>query len=246
MDMKTSISVTMLALFGAAAVFAQTPAPTSAPQKAKARPPWELEWAYLSKYHDANVKLGAPAPGKKRVVFLGDSITEGWGQADAKFFSGRAYVDRGISGQTTSQMLVRFRQDVIGLRPAVVVILGGTNDIAENGGITTLEAIEDNLQSMAELAKVNGMRVVLSSVLPADRYPWHPGIEPAGKIAELNRWIAGFCAKNGLVYLDYYSAMADAKGGLPAELSQDGVHPNGAGYAVMEPLAEEAVRRALQ
>jgi len=233
-------------MLGAAGVLAQTAEPSKAPETPKARPPWELEWAYLSKYHDADAQLGAPARGEKRIVFLGDSITEGWGVSDGKFFSGRPYINRGISGQTTSQMLVRFRQDVIDLRPSVVVILGGTNDIAQNGGITTVEAIEQNLQSMAELAKANRIRVVLSSVLPAFSYPWRPGIQPADKIAELNRWIAAYCATNHLVYLDYYSPLVDARRGLPAVFSEDGVHPNRAGYAVMEPLAEKAIQRALR
>jgi len=155
-------------------------------------------------------------------------------------------VNRGIGGQTTSQMLVRFRQDVIWLRPAAVVILGGTNDIAENGGITTLEAIEENLQSMVELARSNRIHVVLASVLPALDYPWRPGLQPADKISALNRWIEAFCAKNHLVYLDYYTAMVDGKRALRPELSNDGVHPTSAGYAVMEPLAEGAIRKALK
>jgi lysophospholipase L1-like esterase len=142
-------------------------------------------------------------------------------------------------------MLVRFRQDVIGLRPALVVILAGTNDIAANGGPTTLEAIEDNLQSMAELAKLNGIRVILASDLPAIDYPWRRGLQPADRISALNRWIAEYCAKDGLVYLDYYSAMVDQKRGLQPELSGDGVHPSAAGFAVMAPLAEKAIREAL-
>jgi lysophospholipase L1-like esterase len=244
--MKIPLIAPILVVLGAASVLAQTPVPTKASEPTKARPPWELEWAYLSRYHDANVQLGPPARGEQRVVFLGDSITEGWGPADGRFFAGRAYVNRGIGGQTTSQMLVRFRQDVIDLKPAAVVILGGTNDIAENGGITTLEAVEQNLQSMVELARVNGIRVVLSSVLPAIGYPWRPGIQPADKISQLNRWISSFCARNGLVYLDYYSPMVDDRRGLRPELSTDGVHPNGAGYAMMEPLAESAVQRVLK
>jgi lysophospholipase L1-like esterase len=143
-------------------------------------------------------------------------------------------------------MLVRFRQDVIQLKPAVVVILGGTNDIAQNGGITTLEAIEENLQSMVELARLNGIRVVVASVLPALDYPWRRGLQPADKISALNQWIEGFCLRNHLVYLDYYSAMVDGAHGLRPELSKDGVHPNGAGYSVMEPLAEKAIREALR
>jgi len=155
-------------------------------------------------------------------------------------------VNRGISGQTTSQMLVRFRQDVINLGPSAVVILGGTNDIAQNGGVTTLEAIEQNLQSMAELARVNHIRVVLSSVLPVFDYPWRRGLEPADKIVELNRWISAYCSRNNLVYLDYYSPMVDGRRGLRAEYSIDGVHPNSAGFAVMEPLAEKAIGKALR
>ena len=220
--MKTRFFAPMLTVLGAAGVFGQTPAPTAAPETAKERPPWELEWAYLSKYHNADKKLGAPATGERRIVFMGDSITEAWGKDDGAFFAGKPYVNRGIGGQTTSQMLVRFRQDVIDLMPSAVVILGGTNDIAENGGITTLEAIEDNLQSMAELARANGIRVVLSSVLPAIGYPWHPGIQPADKISELNRWIAAYCGKNGLVYVDYFTPMTDGKGGMRPELSMDG------------------------
>jgi lysophospholipase L1-like esterase len=208
--------------------------------------PWDLEYAYLSKYREANERLGPPAPGENRVVFMGDSITEGWIGTDPAFFAGRPYIDRGISGQTTSQMLVRFRQDVINLKPALVLILGGTNDIAQNGGLTTLEAIEQNLQSMAELAKVNGIRVAFTSVLPAFDYPWRRGLEPAEKISALNLWISDYCRKNGLVYADCYTPMADAKRGMRAELSGDGVHPNAAGYAVMDPIALDEIRRALR
>jgi lysophospholipase L1-like esterase len=160
-------------------------------------------------------------------------------------FPGKPYVGRGIGGQTTPQLLVRFRQDVIALRPKVVVILAGTNDIAGNTGPSTLEMIEDNLASMAELAKANGIRVVLSSVLPAYDYPWRPGLEPAPKIAALNAWMKRYAATHGAVYLDYHSAMADERQGLPRELSEDGVHPNEAGYRVMAPLAERAIAEAL-
>lgn len=230
-------------------VLADTPpAPNgAAEQKAgapKARPAWEREWAYLSRYRDANAQLAPPAAGEKRIVFLGDSITEGWA-AGGNFFPGKPYLNRGIGGQTTAQLLVRFRQDVIGLKPAAVVILAGTNDIAENGGPTTLEAIEDNLQSMAELAQCNGIRVVLASILPVLDYPWRPGLQPADKITALNRWIVAFCARNRLVYLDYYSAMVDEKRGLRPDLTRDGVHPTTAGYAVMAPLAEQAIRETL-
>jgi lysophospholipase L1-like esterase len=231
---------------GVAGALAQTPTPAKAPDQPKARPPWELEWAYLSKYHDADARLGPPGTNENRVVFFGDSITEGWGNLDAEFFAAKPYLNRGISGQTTSQLLVRFRQDVIGLKPAAVVILGGTNDIAENGGITTLGAIEENLQSMVELAQVNKIRVVLASVLPTLDYPWRPGLKPKDKITALNQWMENFCWLNNLVYLDYYSAMVDANGALRPELTKDGVHPNAAGYSIMGPLAEKAIRAALK
>jgi lysophospholipase L1-like esterase len=244
--MRSPLIALIVIVSGAAGVMAEAPTLTKAPEQNKTQSPWELEWAYLSKYRDANDKLGPPARGERRVVFLGDSITEGWGKVDAKFFKGKPYVNRGISGQTTSQMLVRFRQDVINLKPALVVILGGTNDIAENGGVTTLEAIEENLQSMVELARANGIRVVMSSVLPAKAYYWRPGIRPEEKIYDLNRWIASFCAKNRLVYINYYPQLADETRAMRPEFSSDGVHPNSAGYAVMEPLAERAIAVALR
>lgn len=204
------------------------------------------DWANLARYREANIALGAPAPGDARVVFMGNSITEGWAPYFATMFPGKQYVGRGISGQTTPQMLVRFRQDVIALRPAVVVILAGTNDIAGNTGPSTLEMIEDNLASMAELAQANGIRVVLSSVLPVWDYPWKRGVEPAPRIVALNAWMRRYAASRGLVYLDYHSAMADERNGLRAELSGDGVHPNEAGYRVMAPLAEAAIAEALR
>jgi lysophospholipase L1-like esterase len=243
--MKTALHAPLLAIIGVACASAQTPTPTGAVAQHRARPPWELEWAYLSRYRDADAKLGPPGPADHRVIFLGDSIIELWGETDANFFANKSYVNRGIGGQTTSQMLVRFRQDVIGLEPAAVVILGGTNDIAENGGMTTLEAIEENLESMVELAQLHGIHVVLASVLPALDYPWRRGLKPADKIAALNLWIESYCARKNLVYLDFYQAMADANRGLRTGLSDDGVHPTVAGYSVMGPLAEAAIRRAL-
>ena len=244
MRMKRINCAFLFLSLGVAHALAQTPA--KAPDQPKVKQPWELEWAYLSKYHDADAQLGSPGTTENRVVFYGDSITEAWGSVDGKFFAAKPYVNRGISGQTTSQLLVRFRQDVIGIKPSVVVILGGTNDIAENGGKTTLEAIEDNLQSMVELARVNGIRVVLSSVLPTLDYPWRPGLKPRDKITSLNRWIERYCRLNQIGYLDYYAAMVDANGALRPELSKDGVHPTSAGYAIMGPMAEEAIREALK
>jgi acyl-CoA thioesterase-1 len=201
------------------------------------------DWPDLAKYREDDAKLGPPARGESRVVFLGDSITEFWALSDS--FLGKPYVNRGISGQTTPQILLRFRQDVIALKPKVVVILAGTNDIAENTGPTTLAAIEDNLTSMVDLAERNGIRVVLSSLLPALQYPWRPDLAPAEKIRALNDWMKDYAAKEGLVFIDYHSAMANDKRGLKAELSADGVHPNKAGYAVMAPLAEKAIAAAL-
>jgi len=203
------------------------------------------DWPNLQRYRQANDSLRAPAANERRVVFMGNSITDSWSKFFPQMFPGKPYVGRGISGQTTPQMLVRFRQDVIALKPAVVVILAGTNDIAGNTGPSTLEMIEDNLMSMTELARANGIRVVLSSVLPVFDYPWKRGLEPAPKIVALNAWIKSYAARVGAVYLDYHSAMADERQGLRADLTTDGVHPNEAGYRIMAPLAERAIAQAL-
>jgi lysophospholipase L1-like esterase len=203
------------------------------------------DWANTARFKDENAKLAPPAKGENRVVFMGNSITEGWIRTHPDFFAGKPYVNRGISGQTTPQMLVRFRPDVINLKPALVVILAGTNDIAGNTGPSTLEMIMDNLISMTELAKANNIKVVLSSVLPASDYPWKPGLQPAEKIASLNAMIKSYADENGIVYIDYFSSMADERKGLKKELSGDGVHPNDAGYKVMEPLVETAIKKAL-
>lgn len=204
------------------------------------------DWANLKRYEAANQNLTAPKPGENRVVFMGNSITEGWVNLDPDFFKGKPYIGRGISGQTTPQMLVRFRQDVLDLKPAVVVILAGTNDIAGNTGPATLEQIMGNLASMAELAKANNIKVVLSSVIPAFDYPWKPGLQPAEKIFELNKLIRNYAESNKMIYLDYFSAMADERKGLKKNLGDDGVHPNLVGYKIMEPLAERAIADALK
>jgi lysophospholipase L1-like esterase len=203
------------------------------------------DWPNLQRYRQANDSLRPPAPNERRVVFMGNSITDSWAKFFPQMFPGKPYIGRGISGQTTPQMLVRFRQDVIALKPAVVVILAGTNDIAGNTGPSTLEMIEDNLMSMTELARANDIRVVLSSVLPVFDYPWKRGLEPAPKIVALNSWIKAYAARAGAVYLDYHSAMADDRQGLRADLTTDGVHPNEAGYRMMAPLAERAIAQAL-
>lgn len=202
------------------------------------------DWPQLERYRAANAVLPAPVQDEKRVVFYGDSITDGWPLYT--FFPNKPYINRGISGQTTPQMLVRFRRDVIGLKPRVVVILAGTNDIAQNTGPETLEQIEDNFASMCDLAKANGIRVVLSSILPAYDYPWRPNMDPVTKIAALNQWLRDYSTARGYIYLDYFAAMQDARHGLPENLSKDGVHPNAAGYAVMAPLAEKAIAEALR
>jgi len=203
------------------------------------------DWANLGRFREENKLVAMPTEGEKRVVFMGNSITEGWIRIDPGFFSGKPYINRGISGQTTPQMLVRFKPDVINLKPVVVVILAGINDIAGNTGPSTLEMIEDNLSSMAEIAKTNGVEVVLSSVLPAYDFPWHPGLEPAEKVVKLNGWIKNYAMSHNCIYLDYFTPMSDEKYALKAEYTLDGVHPTLAGYKIMEPLVTEAIQKAL-
>ena len=210
------------------------------------------DWPNLGRYHDANSKLSPPAKNEHRVVFMGDSITDGWKLNE--YFAGKPYVNRGISGQTTPQMLIRFRSDVIELQPKVVVILAGTNDLAGNTGPMTIESIEDNLQSMAELAMLHGIRVVLSSVMPINDYAKNkdggPLIRstqrPPDKIIAINQWMKKYAEENKQIYLDYFSALVDDKGFLKEDLSRDGLHPNVKGYEVMKPLAEQAIEAALK
>src|ERR1700730_11984913 len=205
------------------------------------------DFGQLARYRDANSSLKVPATDENRVVFFGDSITDIWKLED--YFPGKPYVNRGIGGQTTPQMLVRFRQDVIDLHPKVVVILAGTNDIAGNTGPMTLENIEANYSSLAELARVHNIRVVFSSVLPVHNYtPKSQDFfaqRPPEKILALNRWLQDYCAANALVYLDYFTPIVDDKGLLKRDLAEDGLHPNPAGYKMMEPLAEAAIAKAL-
>jgi lysophospholipase L1-like esterase len=207
----------------------------------------KLDWPWLGKFKEADLALAQPAPGEDRVVFMGDSITEGWKiEGPQGSFPGKPYINRGISGQTTPQMLLRFRQDVIALKPKAVVILAGINDIAGNTGLMTLEQTEDNLASMAELAAANHIRVVLCSVTPAYDFPWHPGLSPAPKVLALNAWIKAYAAEKGHVYVDYHTAMKDERDGLPVAISYDGVHPLPAGYAIMAPLVEAGIEKALK
>jgi acyl-CoA thioesterase I len=249
--------LTSLAATLAACAASPAPAPAAAPSAAPAAPAQTAQqlaaaerqrndWPNLARYREANAALGAPAPGENRVVFMGNSITDAWAKRFPIDFPGKPYVGRGISGQTTPQMLVRFRQDVVALKPKVVVILAGINDIAGNTGPSTQEMIADNIMSMTEIAKANGIRVVLSSVLPAFDFPWHRGMEPAPKVIALNAWLKRYAQEAGVVYLDYHTRMADARGGLSPELASDGVHPTPAGYQIMAPMAEAAIQEALR
>jgi len=236
---------------------AQTPAqdsPECVDAKAKAaRFETRLQdWPALNRYREANASLQPPAKDEKRVVFMGDSITDFWKLAST--FPNKPYINRGISGQTTPQMLIRFRPDVIALKPTVVVILAGTNDIAGNTGPMPLEAIENNFASMIDLARANGIRVVMASVLSVNDYgknregnPQNRTTQrPPEQIKALNEWLKKYAAQNEVTYLDYFSAMVDEKGFLKAELANDGLHPNDQGYAVMQPLVEQAIAAALK
>ncbi len=242
---------TILALLLVGTACAQTPAPAVPDDKVRS----ELEraqktlkdWANLGRYKAENATVAAPASGEKRVVFMGDSITDAWGRTYGQFFPGKPYINRGISGQTTPQMLIRFRPDVIAHKPKAVVILAGTNDIAGNTGPMTLEEIEGNLASMAQLAKANGIKVVFASVMPVtDAIRPQTARRPPEKIVALNAWLKDYAAKNDAVYLDYYSAMVDDKGMLKTELTYDGLHPNNAGYELIAPIAQKAIDAALR
>jgi lysophospholipase L1-like esterase len=261
MRFKALLSIVALAMVSTA-LWAQTANPPPAPScpelatalnnltrnDARVR-----DWANLARYREANRGLAAPAMGEARVVFMGDSITDAWPQARyGTFFEGKPYVGRGISGQTTPQMLLRFRPDVVDLKPKVVVILAGTNDIAGNLGMTTNEEIQGNIASMSEIAHANGIRVVLSSILPVSSYHTAPNVNPQtaqrpmARIRAINDWMKKYAAEHNHVYLDYFSAMVDQSGLLRTELSTDDLHPNAKGYEIMGPLAEAAVRQALR
>jgi lysophospholipase L1-like esterase len=230
----------------ASAPVAQPSADEIARRRAAQDEKLRTDWPDLQRYREANSKLSPPMKNENRVVFIGNSITDGWARYFPAMFPGKSYIGRGIGGQTTPQMLVRFKQDVVALKPKVVVILAGTNDIAGNTGPSTLEMIEDNIASMAEIARANGIKVVLSSILPVYDYPWKPGLEPAPKIIAVNKWLRSYARQHGDVYLDYHTAMADERGGMRSELASDGVHPTEAGYRVMAPLAEKAISEALR
>ena len=269
--LSIAIVVTVLALLSSTPASAQgaaTPPPQAATAPAAAVPNCQelaaalnavvrndarlRDWPNLARYRDANLRAGAPGPGESRVVFMGDSITDSWQQPRfGTFFQGRPYFDRGISGQTTPQMLLRFRPDVVALSPKVVVVLAGTNDISSNTGPTTNEEIEGYLASMAELGTVHGIKVVMASILPVSEYHVAAGatpqttVRPMARIAAVNAWMKQYAAEHGHVYLDYFSAMTDEKGLLRSDLSDDDLHPNAKGYQVMAPLAEAAIAAAL-
>ena len=204
------------------------------------------DWLNFARYRDENRRLGQPKPGESRVVFIGDSITDFWGRRAGTFFTGKPYINRGIAGQTTSQVLIRFRPDVVALMPKVVVVLAGTNDIAGNTGPMTPEDIVGNIKSITELARANKIKVVLGSLLPvSDGVRVQTARRPPDKIRALNEMIRTFAAESGAVYVDYFTPMADERGHFRTELTEDGLHPNTAGYRVMEPLAERAISVAL-
>jgi lysophospholipase L1-like esterase len=251
------IILTLFIGFLAVSINAQTPSATPLDAAAEKQRADRLQARYndfanLARYRDANSKLAPPAKDEQRVVFMGDSITDIW-KLD-QFFPGRPYINRGISGQTTPQMLLRFRPDVVALKPKVVVILAGTNDIAGNTGPETLEQIEGNLTSMVELARANGINVVLATLTPVSDYNKDKNGKqivqtvrrPPAQIIELNRWIKQFAADRGLVYLDYFTSTVDDKGLFKEDLAGDGLHPNARGYEIMKPLAEAAIDRALK
>lgn len=199
------------------------------------------DWAQFGRYADANKRVTTPA----KVVFMGNSITDGWWPKDSTFFIDNNFLDRGISGQTTSEMLVRFRQDVINLKPKAVVILAGINDIAHNNGVISLENVFGNIVSMAELARYNKITPIICSVLPAYDFPWRPGMNPAPKVIELNKMLKAYADKEGLTYVDYHSAMKDERDGLPKNLASDEVHPTLEGYKIMEKIVLEAIHKTI-
>ena len=210
-----------------------------------AQDPNPMDWPNFKQFEELNTKLTKMKKNKNRVVFMGNSITIGWLQTNPNFFKDKNYVNRGISGQTTPQMLVRFRADVVDINADVVVILAGTNDIAGNTGPVTLKMIANNLKSMTEIAQANGIKVILCSVLPAYDYPWSPGKKPNIKIPKLNSMIKDFAKKSGAFYLDYFKALNDGNNGIIGEYSNDGVHLTAKGYQVLEPMLEKALDKVL-
>ncbi len=250
--MKACAAVALTATMAAAQTTASGPAAAKPTDNGQAQHNRQLQedFPWLARFRMMDAALPEPAADETRVVFMGDSITENWQHDGVPFvpeLPGHPWVkiNRGISGQTTPQMLLRFRQDVIDLKPTVVVLMAGTNDIAGNTGVMTLGDTQNNLASMADMARVHHIRMVICSVLPAADFPWHRGLQPAEKIRSLNAWMKGYAAEHGLVYVDFWKAMANSDGGMPASLSKDGVHPNDAGYAIMNPLVDAGIKSAL-
>jgi lysophospholipase L1-like esterase len=225
---------------------AAAPAPQTAEEQLAAAEAKLADWPQLARYKQENAALPAPAAGEHRVVFFGDSLTDAWGRRPntGTFFPGKPYVNRGIGGQTTPQMVLRFHQDVVDLHPTVVLILAGTNDVAGNTGPMTPEMTMDNFRAMAEMARANGIKVVIASILPTGDFPWRKGLEPAPKIRALNAQLESWARSQGFVWVDYYTPMADEHGAMKPGLSLDGVHPDAAGYAIMAPLAEAGIAKA--
>ncbi len=246
-----TVKVLLLLVAGAALIAARSPQDCAATitqleQRVETQRRMLADWAGLIRYGSDNSELPRPAPGENRVVFFGDEITGNWGRGKTSFFPGKPYLNRGIREQTTQQMLVRFRQDVIALRPKVVVIHAGANDVASFFTPITQAMTAENIMSMVELAKANGIRVVLASLTPiCDCYTKQSRIRPQGKIIGINGWLRDYAAESGSVYLNYYSALAQGRN-LKKELTDDGFLPNDAGYAVMAPLAEAAISEALK
>jgi lysophospholipase L1-like esterase len=239
--------ITLVLVFSAAA-FAQQAAPPQIPWNLRSIYQLVNDYGNLARYVADNEKLPPPAAGEERVVFMGDSITDGWGRGNngSTFFPGKPYVNRGISGQVTAQMLLRFYPDVIALKPKAVLILAGTNDIGGNIGPVPLSTIENNLIAMTDMARANGIKVILASLTPVcDYHRPQTAARPPEQINALNRWIKSYTEKNHLVYLDYFSSTVDDKGFFKAEITEDGLHPNAAGYKIMGPLAEKAIAEAL-
>lgn len=203
------------------------------------------DWPNLAEYREANKEI-ISSSNYPAVVFMGNSIIKGWVKKDPEFFRINNYIGRGIGGQTTSQMLIRFTPDVVDLRPNVVVILAGTNDIAGNTGFASTKMITNNIKAMAQLAKANGIAVIFCSILPVDSYPWRPEVNPISKIAEINEWLKNYAKENGHAYLDFYSLVRNDKNGIQKQYSEDGVHPNSKGYAIMGPLTKNAIQQFLQ
>lgn len=247
--MKTLFSFITISLMMACGTQDKSPTITSLPEQDKEYKKLLAEqndWAQLNRYQKANTRVKRITSNEETVIFMGDSITEGWRTLSPDFFEKHPYINRGISGQTTPQMLIRFRQDVVDLNPRAVVLLCGINDIAGNTGPSTLEMIQHNITSMVEIAQANDIAVVLSSILPAASFPWKPEVDPVSRVDAMNTWLKDYAQKNGCLYVDYFSAMVENDGiALREELSPDGVHPNKEGYDIMEPIIQMALRMVL-